>query len=826
MDGVFSAFAFPWALLLLAFLPLLPAGAARPWRVAVLALLVVALAQPQVPRASDDVVVLVDVSESVGDDALRAAESVPSGTWSTPPRVIQFAGDATPAAALGAPPPAFLDRSATDLARALQVAAATGPSRILLVSDGVASRGDTLGALPGVPVDVHHVAPRPNARLSALLAPERATPGETIEVAAVVELDRATTVTLRPSVDGAAQPLLSRPLPEGRHALPFRVVAGEAGTLRVAVTMEVDFEQPTADDRQGTEIVVSDDLPVLVVNDPAVASLLRAQGMEVFEGGPEAIRAPLRASAVVVRGGVDDFSSGQLELLVRHVESGGGLMMTGGPDAFGLGGWYRTPVEAVLPVSSDVRTDVTIPQVAMVIVFDKSMSMVAGNPSRLDLAKRGTVDVIDLAYHEDLLGLVTFSDPSLTRWAFELRPATERGKREMYDATMNIQAQGGTILLPGYRMAVEALRETDAAIKHIVVLSDGFLFDGVGPFATGTAPDWYLVAAEARAHGITTSSIAIGSDADPEQLGALARGGGGRFYAALDITTLPRIFTNEALAATRDLLRSEPVAPEARRHPLSSVVGRAPTLDAYVATTLRREGEALLVGLDEEPILAVRRQGLGRTAALTTDLNAWGGAFAAWNELPALVGTVVRWLQARPARYTVTTRQEGAALHVVVDAVDGGAYVNNLALTARFQGAGVPMRQIAPGRYSALLDVNGSGGTLLVADGQEVVARRTVATPDPEFARIDGVAALADLATRTGGRVVADLSAYAPPAAPRPTPVWMWPALLALLLFLAELVWRRLAPALQEGAVPRQPAARQPVTRPRLRRAERRPPPS
>ena len=114
-----------------------------------------------------------------------------------------------------------------------------------------------------------------------------------------------------------------------------------------------------------------------------------------------------------------------MELLARYVDQGGGLLMTGGPEGFGLGGWYRTPLESTLPVRSDVRTEVTVPQVAMVMVLDVSQSMAAGQPSRLELAKRGVIDVVDLAFETDLLGLIVFSDPSSTRWAFELRPATE-----------------------------------------------------------------------------------------------------------------------------------------------------------------------------------------------------------------------------------------------------------------------------------------------------------------------------------------------------------------------------------------------------------------
>src|SRR5690606_5970871 len=129
-----------------------------------------------------------------------------------------------------------------------------------------------------------------------------------------------------------------------------------------------------------------------------------------------------------------------------------------------------------------------------------------------------------LAYREDLLGLIAFSDESSTRWVFELRPATERGKREMLQGILALGTSGGTVLEPAYRQAIEALEATDAAVKHIIVLSDGRLYDGQGPFAAGagSGPNFAAMASSGLESGITTSAIAIGSEADFERLGELA----------------------------------------------------------------------------------------------------------------------------------------------------------------------------------------------------------------------------------------------------------------------------------------------------------------
>ncbi len=801
MDDAVAWFAFPWALVALLALPLLPRGRGWPWRLAVLAALVVALAQPQRPAIEDRVAVLVDVSDSVGD-AGDGAEATLARTLGVDATVYRFAGDVArvEGAAAAEATTAGIAPGSTDVARALAVALADGARRVVLVSDGIDSTAAGMPSSAAVPVDVVVLPTTANARLEALTAPDRVTPGASIEAVAIVVLDQAARVVLRPDVNGVALDPVELELPAGRHAVPFRVAAPTddaraASALQIGAALEVDFAQPTGDDAQTTEVAVAARGAVLVIGDPAAAALLRAQGFEVEEATPDRVAAPFDPAAVVLRAGAGDFTPGQLELLARYVDQGGGLLMTGGPQGFGLGGWYRTPLESTLPVRSDVRTEVTVPQVAMVMVLDVSQSMAAGQPSRLELAKRGVIDVVDLAFETDLLGLIVFSDPSSTRWAFELRPATESGKRAMRDATLVVQPQGGTVLGPAYEQALEALAASDAAIKHVIVLSDGKLYDGQGAFA-GAAPDWEATAAGARLARITTSAIAIGADADRVALEGIARGGGGRFYEAFDTATLPRLFTNEALTASRDLLRDERVAPEGRRHPLSPFEGFAPTVDAYVATTLAPTGEPLFVALDDEPLLAVGRAGLGRSAALTTDLNAWAGDFGRWSELPGVLGGVVRWLQARPEPYSATARPRGGVLDVVVDAVVAGAYVNDRPLVARFQGTETELRQVAPGRYVGELPVRGSGGTLVVADGADVVARHSVATPDPELAGGDGGAALAALAERSGGDVlaIAELSAYQPAGSATAAPLWGWAAALAFALLLAELAWRRFAP--------------------------------
>ncbi len=814
-DAVGVELAQPWWLLALALcaVPLWrgPRDAGSWLRALGIGLAALALAGPVVPGGRQGLAVVVDVSDSVGDAGLSRAAELVAGL-PEPADVVLAAADAVHVPALPAEVPSFVATDGTDLARALQVAAAGGAGRVLLVSDGVAPAGPLLTSLPPVPVDVAHVPSRPGTGLAELILPTQAAPGQAVEAVAVVRSDVATTVRVSAEAGGTALPTREVEVQPGNTAVPFTFTAGDGSAMDVTVYLEADA--PAGATTLTRELAVRARPPVLVVGDPAVAEVLRTQGLEVVEGTPADVTSPLAYSAVVLRGGALDYTPGQLDLLASFVQTGGGLLMTGGPESFGFGGWYRTPVEEVLPVTTDLRTEVTLPLVALVMVIDRSQSMATGAPSKIELAKEGAIQVVELAYQEDLLGLIAFSDEASTRWVFELRPATERGKREMLQGILGLGTGGGTVLGPAYEMAIEALRDTDAAVKHVIVLSDGRLYDGGGPFgAQQEAPDFTALAAAALQEGITTSAIAIGAEADFERLEAIAEAGGGRYYEALDVATLPRIFSNEALTATRALLVDEPTVPRGRPNQLYDFPAALPPVDAYVATSLRSDAQELLGGREGEPILAVRRAGLGRTAALTTDLNAWAGGLASWPGLPGALGTLGRWLQAVPPGYDATARRDGNELEVVVDAVRGGEYVNGERLVARYGGRSVVLEQVGPGRYLGRLPwAPGGGQDVVVSRGSELVARAPVAGPDPEFAPVDGAAVLAAVAKRTGGSVVAG-DAYAPELAGAGRSLWQPLLAAAVAAFVVELAWRRLAPTREAGRSPRR-GARGPLRSP------------
>ena len=64
------------------------------------------------------------------------------------------------------------------------------------------------------------------------------------------------------------------------------------------------------------------------------------------------------------------FSDEQIDMLVRNTQQiGAGLVMLGGPDSFGAGGWTGTELEKAMPVDFQIRNAEVVPGGALVLVM-------------------------------------------------------------------------------------------------------------------------------------------------------------------------------------------------------------------------------------------------------------------------------------------------------------------------------------------------------------------------------------------------------------------------------------------------------------------------
>lgn len=738
----------PWLLLLLPAVVAAAFWAQRrgrrflaPWRLATvrvlrplaLALLVLALAGLTVERREErlTVVFAVDGSRSVGGtghpEAVRwlaeAADRIPEGDSAG---VVAFGRDAMVdtyptesfrvAEVLARP-----DDGATDLGAAVRLARGLFPprqeARLVLLSDGVETRGSVERTIDTLPPEVDvawaPLEPPPAAEVlvEQVSVPERVVEGEPHRVRVVVRSSGETRATLRLFRGATPVAASAVKLEPGRsQVFTFEQTAAPgSGVLLYRAEIEaVDDAAP--ENNRAAALVEVDGRPTVLAIDrepAALAAFVRAlesseMGLEV--GGPGALPADVRGLAAYDTVVLSDvaathFSEPQMRALATWVEDlGGGLVMLGGPESFGRGGYWKTPVEEVLPVSMEVKDRSYFPSVGLVLCLDKSGSMagaaVAGE-QKLEMAKAAAAEVLSLLHEMDRIGVVAFD--AAAKWVVPMSSAADRDAVLARLGTM--RPGGGTDAYPAMDLAFEALKSTETRVKHVILLTDGQL----------SARNHEGLAGAMSTEGVTVSTVGVGTDADLFTLERIAVAGGGAFYHAEDLASLPRIFLRDAFRVARSWVVEETFEPvRLGFHPVLAGFDALPALDAYVAAVEKPRAQHLLGTHHGDPLLSLWRVGLGKSVAFTSDVKArWAGRWLGWTGYEPFWAGLVRWTMRDPSRgrLSVSASASDGRLRLAADLLDGdGAFVNGASLVARVIGPDsrpleVPMTQEGPGRY-------------------------------------------------------------------------------------------------------------------------------
>ena len=165
---------------------------------------------------------------------------------------------------------------------------------------------------------------------------------------------------------------------------------------------------------------------------------------------------------------------------------GGGLIMLGGEESFGLGGYYRTPIEEALPVTMEVKQKVEIPSLAVVLSIDRSGSMAMTTDekvTKLDLAKEAAHLVVDLLDERNEVGVMSLGHRVHLGRA---RPAGQgQGRRSIARSRRSRRAAGPTAIRRS-RSRTRCCSTRPALLKHVIFLSDGQMTRG--DFAGPAAP--------------------------------------------------------------------------------------------------------------------------------------------------------------------------------------------------------------------------------------------------------------------------------------------------------------------------------------------------
>ena len=834
-------FTYPWMLLALAALGLVWLRARESLalftpqrrllsfvlRSLVVVLLVLALTDPRWLQPSDrqHVLWLVDVSRSVGKEGISAAAKFMAAANKAEPIPSQsigaFAGQAVIFAnvdALQKMNPTTLDDTHTDIAQALGFADATFPlgynKTVVLFTDGVDNEGDLARQIENLRarnVRVHTVvvAPpdNPEVLVRSVTAPRIVEENEPFRVTTEIVSNREQTAQFdlfRNAVKAGSQQVQ---LKKGVNT--FETTQSVSDTRLVEFTAQVTAPQDTlADNNQASTVVQSKGKSrILLLSDKPELSRYLAQALEQEDvvldvrpasGAPNDF-ADLQSYDLVMIDNIPatDLSPEQMKLLSSYVRDfGGGFIMLGGDNAFGLGGYFRTPIEDMLPVYCDFQKEKENPSLGMLLVMDRSGSMVG---PKIEMAKEAAKEAVDLLSPQDYVGVIAFDSEAF--WVAPMQSAADKGSVE--DKISTIQPGGGTNFTPGLEMAYEALSSCPAKIKHVVLMTDGLSVPG--PF--------YELTTKMAGDQITVSTVGVGADADQNMLTQIAEWGNGRFYYTDDPQNIPQIFARETMSASKSSLQETPFQVKMVRSAdfLNGVpLDTAPYLLGQVLVKTKPTAELYLVSERGDPLLATWRYGLGQTAAFTSDArNRWAVEWLRWEGFGKFWVQLTRKLR-RPAalkNFPATITHENNGFRLKVDAVnEAGDFVSDLqgeALVVAPDGTEkkYSLNLSAPGQLETSWPAPQRGSyhaQILLKRGGQLVEQQyvsgTVGYPDEFSLRPPDVDKLRALAAGTGGKfnpAPSEILQGDSRRAEVERELWPWLLIAALFVFVADVAARR-----------------------------------
>lgn len=514
------------------------------------------------------------------------------------------------------------------------------------------------------------------------------------------------------------------------------------------------------------------------------------------------------------------FSDSQIEMLVRNTETGCGLVLLGGPDSYGAGGWEETPLEEASPVKFTIEQAEVIPSGALVLVIDKSASM---QGEKMAMSRQAAIEAVRLLGAKDHIAIVAFDGE--TRWVVPMQQVGTR-REDIVRSIRTLRADGGTTMFPAMREGFLAVQGVDAAVKHMIVLTDG---------RTEGAEFLELVSGM-RESRVTVSAVSVGGDADSQLLADIARQGGGNFYRVNTPQAIPRVFVKEATRVVKPLVyeNEEGVAPHVifPHEMLRGIEGPFPPLTGFVLTELKDNPLVEVALRSPDPgdaqtstLLASWTYGLGRSVVWTTDAGRrWTTAWTRWEHYGLLFEQMVRWAMRprdRDDRFLVAAELKDGGIRAVVTALDEDReFVNLLDVSCLvtmpdLQLREMPMQQTAPGRYVGELPAVEPGNYFLtIHPGRDrAVLRAGVHVPSAvEFEdRQTNWPLLRTLAAQApvggepgvvgqeqlhaGAAALPTLDAFRPTLAAAFTTRDIWPSLLMLaaFLFLLDVFTRRVA---------------------------------
>jgi uncharacterized membrane protein len=538
---------------------------------------------------------------------------------------------------------------------------------------------------------------------------------------------------------------------------------------------------------------------------------------------------------VLVNVPAEKVSEAQQEVLRGNThDQGCGLVMIGGPESYGAGGWQNTAIEKALPVDCEIKSLKVQGKGGLVLIMHAS-EFANGNFWQKKIAKLA----VERLGPSDMVGVIDFDFQCKWHVPFQEIAGNKAG----------IMAKIDTLVpgdMPDFDPALilahkELTRpEYNLSTKHCIIISDGdpaFTLPVLAPFKRDKAT-------------VTTVGVATHGANEDTKMAQIAKVTGGRTYSVKQADQLPAIYIKESRVVSQSFVEERRFIPlVAFRSGPTDKLPDPPSLRGFVRTTAKTsplvELPIITPRFSEQqfPLLAYWHYGLGKSIAFTSDAGDpkfWSkdwveggggeGIFAKFWE------QVIEW-SLRPtesSRLMMTTDVRDGKIHIVIEArneqnqLDTKLQLRGGVTTPTADGGRRLLRfvQKNSGQYEAEIKAEDAGSYFITAQATRLVkvkgkdgkereieegvdsVRAGVTLPySPEFADMESNTALLQrIAEATEGKRYEDdsqgLARTADSGIPFRSgltrnlslqPLWQWLVLGAGLFLLMDIATRRIA---------------------------------
>ncbi|WHH59611.1 VWA domain-containing protein [Petroclostridium sp. X23] len=644
---------------------------------------------------------------------------------------------------------------------------------IVLITDGKENIGHTLQQVKllreqGIVTDVFELPEKQqnDVQISQISVPEYIHINEQFDI--VVNIDSNINTSAKIYLYADNQPVTHQTveIQKGQNKFVFKDTATKGGNVVYKAVVDADIDDVLKNNEDSQFAYVKDVPHILLIQGQDEAGRELAK---IFETDSDMTvikpsAAPLELTEIqhydcivlsnVSAQDLDDRFMDSLESYVKHL--GKGLVVTGGEDSYALGGYFRTPLERILPVDMNLKNKADIPNLGLVLVIDKSGSMSEGQYglSKIELAKEAAIRSTEALKEQDELGVIAFDGAA--QWVVKTGKVDDI--RAVQEKIGSIRADGGTSILPALDQAIQSLSGRDTKLKHIILLTDGqaenYGYDGL--------------IQTMKSQGITLSSVAVGTGADMDLLQYLAENGSGRFYKTDVFSDIPKIFTKETFLAGKTYINNRLFTPALTGFSeIMSNIESVPDLHGYVGTTAKSTAKVILSSDQDDPILASCQYGLGKVVAWTSDAKGqWTEDWMAWDQSAAFWKNILSWtLQHNQMEgYSLEGQIEGDKVNLELALEDMAAdkEITGLVIDPDMHENQVRFDVTAPGKYKAQFKSDKLGAyitriNIKHADGREESIQNGMVlsySPEYDMNHVKDKDHIGRLAEAGGGRVL------------------------------------------------------------------------